>query len=225
MSPLLVIHVAGGTIGLVTGTIALGAAKGERLHRWSGTLFFGSMLAMAATATWLAAGERKFGLLIGGVLTLYLIATAWMTARRAEGTTGIFEIGAAFVALVSAVALGFMGLDALYNPSNALAGVPLPAYFANAAIAALAGVFDLKVVLAGGISGTARIARHLWRMCVALLFATGSFFTNALPRILPPSLHAALHAMPVVYFLPMLVPLALMLYWLIRVRSPRFAAA
>ena len=69
------------------------------------------------------------------------------------------------------------------------------------------------MVLAGGISGAPRIARHLWRMCRGLTLATGSFFTNALPRLLP-----GLNDAPLAMFLPQLAPLSLLIFCMIRVR-------
>jgi len=68
-------------------------------------------------------------------------------------------------------------------------------------------------VLGGGLSGARRIARHLWRMCLGLTLALGSFFTNALPRLLPPPMHIT----PIV-FVPQLLLLCFLFFWLIRVR-------
>jgi hypothetical protein len=70
------------------------------------------------------------------------------------------------------------------------------------------------LVLAGGIAGAPRIARHLWRMCLGLTLATGSAFTNGLPRLLP----ASFHVPPLALFLPQFVPLGLLAFWMVRVR-------
>ena len=72
---------------------------------------------------------------------------------------------------------------------------------------------DVKLVLAGRISGIPRISRHLWRMCLGLTLAAGSGFTNGLARLLPGSYHV-----PTAFFLPQFVPLALLGFWLVRVR-------
>jgi hypothetical protein len=72
---------------------------------------------------------------------------------------------------------------------------------------------DAKVVLAGGIAGAPRIARHLWRMCLGLTMAAGSAFTNGLPRLLP----GPMHVTPI-FFLPQFLPLILLVFWMIRVR-------
>jgi hypothetical protein len=49
-----------------------------------------------------------------------------------------------------------------------------------------------------------RIARHLWRICLALTLATGAAFTNGFARLLP-----GLYHMPPVLFLPQFLPLGL----------------
>jgi ATP adenylyltransferase/5',5'''-P-1,P-4-tetraphosphate phosphorylase II len=72
--------------------------------------------------------------------------------------------------------------------------------------------------MAGGIAGAPRIARHLWRMCLGLVMATGSAFTNGFARFLPGPYHV-----PMVFFLPQVLPLALLIFWMIRVRLTGWA--
>ena len=47
-----------------------------------------------------------------GVLTFYLVATAWVTARRGDGETGIFDWGALMVPLAVGAGLVTYGLEA-----------------------------------------------------------------------------------------------------------------
>ena len=44
------LHILMGTLGLVSGWVAIGAGKGRTLHIAAGQAFVGSMLTMAATA-------------------------------------------------------------------------------------------------------------------------------------------------------------------------------
>ena len=81
-------------------------------------------------------------------------------------------------------------------------------------MAALGAACDLRVIRRGGIEGPARIARHVWRMSLALLIAAGSFAGQ--PKAIP----AFLRGSPVLV-LPMLAVIVLMVFWLIRVRSTR----
>jgi hypothetical protein len=64
----------------------------------------------------------------------------------------------------------------------------------------------------GGISGRPRIVRHLWRMCVGLFIATGSFFLGQ-PQVFPAALRGSIYLI-----IPAILPLPLMVFWLVRVR-------
>jgi hypothetical protein len=76
----------------------------------------------------------------------------------------------------------------------------------------LASVGDVRMLVRRGISGTQRIARHLWRMCFALFIAASSIFL-ARQQVFP----ALLQKTGVLVVLSFL-PLILMIFWLIRVR-------
>jgi uncharacterized membrane protein len=208
-----VVHVGCGTTGLAAGTVAAFAPKGERLHRAAGTVFFVSMLVMAVFAAWLAiAIQGQTPNLLGAVLTFYLVATGWLTVRRKQRTIGRAEKVALAASLFVCVALG--GLSAA-EAAGAIPGVKgqlLMATYMVTAIAAVAAMGDARVVLQGGIAGAARVARHLWRMLTALFLAFGSGFGNGLARLLPGPFHV-----PPLFLLPMLLPLGLLIFWMIRV--------
>jgi hypothetical protein len=141
-----------------------------------------------------------------GIFTFYLVATAWVTVRRKEPGIGLFEKGAFLVALGLAALLFIFGLQAMNSKTLAAP------YFAFASFAAFAAASDLKVILRNGISGAARIARHLWRMCFAFFFATSFFFIGQ-QKVLPVWMHGS----PILLALGV-APLAVMIFWLVRVR-------
>jgi len=209
-----VVHVGCGTIGLVSGTVAAFAQKGERLHRAAGTLFFVSMLVMATFAAWLAiAIPGQMSNLQGAILTFYLVATAWLTVRRKQRTVGLAEkIGLAAI-LCLCVSLGGLRIAAAAGIVPQIGAPLLIATYMVTAIAAVAAIGDARLVIQGGIVGTARVARHLWRMLTALFLAFGSGFGNGLARLLPGPFHV-----PPLFLTPMLLPLGLLIFWMIRVR-------
>jgi uncharacterized membrane protein len=215
-----VLHTGAGTLGLVAGTVAVFARKGRRLHRAAGTVFFASMLVMATFAAYLAvAMPGQIVNLFIGVFAFYLVATGWMTVRRKEGPVGLPEKIALFVALGLCAPFAILafqlatGLPPFFKSAVPLKGPVLIALYSFTSVIAIAAIADAKVVLAGGISGAPRIARHLWRMCLGLTLAAGSAFTNGLPRLLPGS-----HDVPPAFFLPQFLPLGLLIFWMIRVR-------
>ena len=215
MQTLLVVHIVAGGLAVVLGAITLLAAKGRPLHRRTGILFVYAMLTMGISASMLALRHGINLNFLGGLTSAYFVITALMTVRRPSAWTVRVVIGA--MALTFALALTQIGLGvaALTSGHFAINGVPVPMVFFMAAIALTAGLGDLRVIRAGPLRGTARLRRHLWRMCFRLFIAAGSFFSirARVARILPePFLSTPMRALPV-----LLVFLA-MFYWLWRVR-------
>ena len=214
------IHVGGGFAGLVSGTVALLAAKGRPLHRMAGNVFFVSMLLMAAFAILLAVviPHQLVNVFIG-TFALYLVGTAWLTVRRSEGAIGVPEKIALLVSICLCapfVILAFQltaGLPPLVTSAIPFKGPVLIAVYSFTAVLLIAAIADAKVVMAGGISGAPRIARHLWRMCLGLTLSAGSGFTNGFARLLPGPYHV-----PPAFFLPQFVPLVFLIFWMIRIR-------
>ena len=123
-SPILVAHICAGTLGLVSGTAAICFRKGSPRHILAGRVFVVSMLTMAVAAVYLAIVKNQPNNIGGGVLTFYLIGTAWMTARRRDGETSRFDWLAPLIPLAIGI-LGWMnGLDALRSPTGSKYGVP-----------------------------------------------------------------------------------------------------
>jgi uncharacterized membrane protein len=206
---------------MASGSVALLARKGGPWHRTTGNLFFVSMLTMAAIGGYVALFLTQRTSVISGVFAFYLTATGWVAARRRDGEIGEFELGALFVALAVVVADLTFGWQALNNRRGLLDGLPATPNFVFAALALLAMGLDVQVVLRRGLSGAQRIARHIWRMCTALLIALSSFFLGQ-QQVLP----KAWQGSPIL-ILPELAVLALMAYWLIRMglaRRPKTGA-
>src|SRR4029453_5568673 len=99
LSPLFLLHLGAGSLALVSGTAALAFRKGSRPHRATGNVFVLSMLALAVSGAYI--GFVKHQTLNGmmGVLTTYLVATAWWTAKNRTGRTGAWDYGAFLVPL------------------------------------------------------------------------------------------------------------------------------
>lgn len=207
----LAMHVSGATVGLASGAVALLAPKGRRLHQVSGTVFFLSMLTMSAVAAVTAPlfPDRISAMM--GLLVFYLTATAWVTVQRAPGRVGRFEIGAGLAA--AGIGLGDLGIGVVGGalPGGVIDGEPSQIGYAFAIVAAIAAAGDLRLIHRGGLTGPARIARHLWRMCAALAIAWGSF--AAQPRAQPEALRGSPWLIA-----PALLVLAAMVFWLVRVR-------
>jgi hypothetical protein len=208
------VHIAMGTIGLASGAAALVYRKGGFGHRVAGTVFLLSMMLMSVSGAALAVltpAAATFNVVIGG-LTFYLVATSWATVMRRPGESGAFEIGALLAAL-SIAGLGFgAGLVADSSAEGELDRLPALLYFIFGAVAAFAAALDLTVIVRGGVSGAQRIARHLWRMCFALLLAAIAFFIGQGAKVFPDAVRETN-----VLFAPVIAVIVLMVFWLFRV--------
>ena len=214
------VHIGGGAVALIAGTVALLASKGGRLHRTAGTVFFLAMLVMAVFACYLAVVRPgQIVNLFIGVFASYLVGTGWLTVQRQAGRVGVAERVALAVAVVLCAPFAILtfqlatGLPPFFKSAVALEGPVLVALYSFTAVLAIAVVGDARVVFAGGVAAAPRIARHLWRMCLGLTMAAGSAFTNGAARLLPGPYHV-----PPAFFLPQFVPLAFLIFWMIRVR-------
>jgi hypothetical protein len=208
---LLYAHIGGGTVGLLSGTVALVSAKGGRLHRFAGNIFWGAMLVMSGIGGAVAPLLQDRISTVAGFVTFYLIFTGWLTARRRQGVSP-FEIaglGVAFIGLVATLTLAWM---AAQTPEGTLDGSPPQAFYIFTIVTFIATVSDLKLVLRGGVSGAQRIARHVWRMCFGLFVASGSLFLGQ-QQVFPEWLRQT----PVLY-IAALAPLPFLLFWMLRVR-------
>jgi|SRR5580658_7426150 uncharacterized membrane protein len=85
LSPLLIIHICGGSVGLVAGTVAMGVRKGGRWHRVAGRVFVGGMLCLAASGAVIAYLRAEPPNVMAGLLTMYMVTTAWLTGRTRMG--------------------------------------------------------------------------------------------------------------------------------------------
>lgn len=129
LSPLLLLHIASGTSGMLSGFVAMAFRKGSRQHGLAGDVFVTSMLILSATWVLLAAMKFQPGNILGGTLTFYLVATAWMSAKRAEAGTSIFDWVALLAALAVTASQITFGLEAAFSPTGLKYGYPPGPYF------------------------------------------------------------------------------------------------
>jgi hypothetical protein len=209
--PLLVVHISAGVLAMFAGAAAVSFRKGSVWHARAGNVFVAAMLVMATFASCLAYMKHQSNNVFGGILTIYMVATAWATARRRDGETGILD----WVGFLFAFTIGVLGIFHGFQKMTGREPVD-PGTFAfmqlfMSSVILLAGLGDLRMIVRG-ISGKRRIARHLWRMCFGWFIATGSFFLGQ-QQVFP----AWLRGSPAL-MVPALLPLALLVFWMIRVR-------
>ena len=213
-SPLLLLHISAAVVGLLSGFTAMALRKGSGRHGAAGTVFFVSMLVMSSSAAYIATFLRPNMLnTIAALLTFYLVSTAWWAARHRDGGIRPFDVGALlFIASVGLAGIGF-GIEAASSPTGTKNGMPAPIYFIFGSVALLCAVSDIRMLVRGGVTGARRIARHLWRMSLALLIATLSFYPGQA------KLFSKAFRETNLLFVPHVLLIGSMLFWIYRVKS------
>jgi hypothetical protein len=191
----------------------------------AGRVFVASMLIMAVGAVYLAIVRHQPNNLSGGILTFYLIGTAWLTARRKDGETSRFDWVVLLIPLTLGILTWMNGIKVVRSGASSQDGVPVGMTFFMCSVMLLAAAGDVRMLVRGGVFGAKRIARHLWRMCFGLFIAAGSFFMGpsnrplrlltavGLGQHLPPALFST-----GLYLILTILPLILLIFWLVRVR-------
>ena len=215
---LLLVHIVAGLSAIVAGTVALSAAKGGELHRKSGTVFVVTMAVMASLGAYAASTKlhisfQKFNVM-AGLFTLYLVATALLTVRPHADKRWIDYVALAVASGIAIFSLGMATIGIL--GSAKFSWFPTVPAVIFGTVALLAAIGDVRMLRAGGaLQGKHRIARHLWRMCVAMFIATGSFFMGQ-AKVFPEEIRI----LPLLAT-PLILVLVTMFYWWARVLRGR----
>jgi uncharacterized membrane protein len=218
MSLLIALHVFAGATAIVAGAGAAWAEKGSLSHRRFGDLFAISLMLAVAISIYLATfmppvsagGAPPQASISVALLTGYFIASAWLTVRQKAFRVSYHNFMMCAVAAFITLGISIFGAVSAICSTGPKASAP---YFVFAAVAAFAMALDVRVIRRGGLSGSQRIARHLWRMCAAWFFACTFFFLGQ-QKVMPIWLKGS----PVLVVLG-LTPLGVMAFWLLRIRA------
>ena len=209
-------HIVGGLTAIIAGFVALFAWKGAKLHLKSGMVFVYAMLVLAASGVVMALDNGQPGNVMAGVLAFYLVLTALLTVRKPARGARWIDVGAMGAAFILAAACLFFFITRGLNGGDSSSAELAPLYLVFGAVALLAGIGDLRVLRARNHKYSQRLTRHLWRMCLALFIAAGSFFLgNA--QVFPEPLRSS-----GLLGLPVLVVVGLTFFWLARMRFTRW---
>lgn len=201
---ILPVHVLAGMIALIVGYVALFAAKGGLLHKRTGRIFVYAMVVMGLLGSFLAVihpmGHPTN--IVAGLVTFYLVSTGMLSAQKTRRPARI-DVVIAVLAFLLAVAAFRVGMGGTSGASPSIVfGI----------VAMLGGMGDVRVIRNGGIQGSRRIARHVWRMCLGMVVAAGSFFLG--PRGRVPEIIYYPSLLPI----PVLIPIVMMVFWIVRLR-------
>ena len=156
---LLVVHIAAGSLALLSAVAALVPAKGGKAHVLSGRVYALAMTVVFLTALPLAAVGGDIFLLFIAVFSFYMVFAGWRLARNRRGIPEPVDWAA--VVIMSLTGLGMWGYAVLLAGQGNTQWVTLTIF----------GVIALGLSLADGLywrtpraPPSRRIARHLTNM-------------------------------------------------------------
>ena len=206
LTPILLVHILGGAVSLLAGTLALIFRKGRKNHINAGTVFVFAMLLMALPGGVVALQIGKPFDALSSVLVCYLVLSAMFAFKPGAYRLPLMAFGCITMA-------GYLGVE-LYALATGIRATDAPsgAGYVFATILALAVFGDFKH--RGEVKDRRGFTvRHMWRMCFALFMSTASFF-GARPHLFPEWM-AAYGVLLLLTFAPVVV----MIYWRWKLRA------
>jgi uncharacterized membrane protein len=211
------IHIIAGLVAILAGAMAMIAAKGSPLHRKAGNLFTISMLIMtgsAAIVSFFLRTDHVTGVV--ALVTAYLVVTSWLIVKRKVEDSYRLLAGLALAAALVGVYSLSLWFNFVEDPKTLITkNSPPQTLVFFGIVSLLCSALDVRLLRAGQIAGAQRLVRHLWRMCFAMLIATGSFFAGQM-QVFPAIVRkSTLLGLPIL-LIPVLLVIVTTLYWLVR---------
>lgn len=197
---LLTIHIAAGTVGLLSGTFILIRPKGDQQHKLVGKVFAVGMLIASIVALIISLMHSNYFLFIVGVFTIYLVGTGWrylqLKQLNKEQTPKIIDWLLLIGMAIFAVLFVIFGA-CLFGKSNNF-GIVL---FSFGMISSLMVLSDLKTFQGKIKYKNYWLLLHLQRMIGAYI-ASFTAFLVVNNQYLPPILAWLL---PTIIFTPLII--------------------
>ncbi len=135
-------------------------------------IFVASMLTMGALAAYLAITRHQPNNIGGGILTFYLIGTAWLTARRKDGETSRLDWVALVIPLANGILSWMTGVKVLRSGHSSLDGVPVGMilFMGSVCLLAAAGHAGARRRFWSKAHRAASLAHVLWAVYCSRVF-------------------------------------------------------
>ncbi len=202
----LMLHIAGGTAGLVTGTINLVRKKGDKNHKLVGKIFTYGMLIAGVSSLVLSVLHPSYFLFIVGVFTIYLVGTGnryiYLKMLGVNQQPSLLDWAITIGMLITAVLFIVTGVIHLVNQNNF--GIVLLIF----------GILALRFTKTDieNYRGKARV-KNYW-LLVHLQRLTGAYIAAITAFLVVNAKYAPVELPPVlVWLLPTAILLPLIIMW------------
>ncbi|MDH5218085.1 MAG: hypothetical protein OEX19_10340 [Gammaproteobacteria bacterium] len=198
------VHFPAGSLSLLAAFVALYYPKGSLQHKKAGNYFTIGMLTMLVSGSILGWLKESLDDIFLAALVFYSVFTAWLTVHHKKGETNWLE----YLALGWILILGLAAASVDSTWENVRDPGVYPFWIG---LVLLFAIGDIHNLYRRGLSGSQRIARHLWRNCFSLVWAVLAFGDKIIKM-----LDSTIEKMPLVLFGPGALVLCVMFYWLYR---------
>ncbi len=180
---LIYLHIAAGTVALITGPVSMANRKGGKQHRLTGKIFFAAMMVVSVTAVIVAASPAKSNsfLLIIGIFSAYLVTSGYRVLYLKDLAKGhkapLLDWAISVVMAVFAIYFVYSGINTLN--SNGIVSVVF------GSIALLLVVKDVRKYTKTHVDTNFWLYDHITRMIAGNIAAYTAFLVVN-NTILPP---------------------------------------
>lgn len=200
----LVLHVLGGSIGLLSGTLNILRKKGEQKHQRTGRLFVYSMLTAGFSSFILSLIHPNYFLFMVGVFTVYLVGTGnryiYLKLLGSKQRPGLVDKAITYGMLVAGVLFVVFGIKNLFNGNTFgivfIAFGSLGLRFVKTDLANYKGEHSAKNYW---------LLAHLQRMIAAYISALTAFLVVNAQYLLPTFPSVVVWLIPTVLFTPLIL--------------------
>lgn len=205
-------HIFSGAIALLAGYAVIICPKGKASHKYLGRLYVISILVLGLTGTYIAVLRDVPLSTMNGLVLCYFVLSSLNTAWQPANRINVYDKVLFVIAILITIGFAWYSYQTTQVYGGKLGGFGIQAYLAFGSVMLFSTVADYRYIRLGGLKGSSKLIRHLWRMFFPLLMSTAAFFLGQ-SRHLPSALQSIEFIL-----LPVVFVLLSALYWAIKVK-------
>lgn len=205
-------HIFSGAIALFAGYAVIICPKGKASHKYLGRLYVISILVLGFTGTYIAVLRDVPLSMMNGLVLCYFVLSALNTIWQPANRINVFDKILFVIGVLLIIGFAWYSYQTTQVYGGKLGGFGIQAYLVFGSIVLFSTVADYRYIKLGGLRGSSKLIRHLWRMFFPLIMSTAAFFLGQ-SRHLPKTLQSIEFIM-----LPVVFVLLSVLYWVIKVK-------
>ena len=171
-----IIHILAGAIVLLSGYAVILTRKGGALHKKLGKLYVSSMLILGISGTIIAIVREVPISIMNGLVLCYFVLSAINVVRQSDKQTNLLDRLLFGFSIMLVAGFAWFAYQTTLSPDGKLGGFGVWAYAIFGCVLAFCVIADFRYLQVGGLCGTDKLVRHLWRMFFPLFMSTAAFF-------------------------------------------------